>query len=109
MKAYAIKLKNTNKYLPILWRKRYGFSHTEPTNEQLPRLFPTLRSAQNALTAWLQGKFETRTETSGMFGEDVSIYVEAIKVEGRERKNMQIVTFTLREVGTIIKCPNTRR
>lgn len=98
MKAYAIKLKGTKKYLPILWRKRCGYSHTEPTDQVLPRLFPTLRSAQNALTAWLQGKFETETTHSGFYREDVDVYTVPHKVEGRERNKMKIVVFNLREV-----------
>lgn len=98
MMAYAIKLKGTDKYLPILWRHRSGFSHTEPTNEQLPRLFPTLRSAQNALTAWLQGHWRQETNRSGFDGEDVDVYtVPYESVEGRKRENMEIVKMEIKE------------
>jgi hypothetical protein len=97
MTAYAIKLKGTDKYLPILWRKRCGFSRTEPTNEHLPRLFPSLRSAQNGLTAWLQGEFKTEITRSGFYGEDEDVYTVPYKVEGRERGKMEIVKMVIRE------------
>ena len=97
MKAYAIKLRGTDKYLPIMWRKRCGFSHTEPTNEILPRLFPSLRSAQNALTAWLQGEFRTETVRSGFYGEDTDVYTVPYKVDGRERDKMEIVKMEIRQ------------
>ena len=98
MIAHAIKLKGTDKYLPIMWRKRCGFSHTEPTNEQIPRLFPSLRSAQNALTAWLQGYWRQETSRSGLYGEDVDCYtVPYASVEGRKRENMEIVKMEIKE------------
>ena len=94
---YAIKLKGTDKYLPVMWRKRCGFSHTEPTNEVMPRLFPTLASARNALTAWLQGKWKTVEVHSGFYGEDVDCYAEPVKVEGRKRELMEIVPMMIKE------------
>ena len=98
MKVYAIRERGTEKYLPGLKRGRMrtrGFSFTEPIEGEFPRLFPTKRSAENALTAWLQGQWEMKISRSGMWGEDENDYPEPTVVEGRKRELMEVVKFTL--------------
>jgi hypothetical protein len=98
MEVFAIRVFGTTKYLPMRKKSR-GFSYDEPTDEKPPRLFYTKRSAQNALTAWLQGVWENHTVTSGYYGEDVDVYPEPKKVEGRQREMMEIVKFQLHETN----------
>lgn len=98
MKLFAIRHKPTGRYLPAHKPGEGGFSYDDPqpmTCKYGPRLFTTIRGAQNALTAWLRGKFERVREQCGEFGEDESIYVEPKAVLGRKRDNMEIVAFDL--------------
>lgn len=101
MLLYAIRLKGTNKYLPARLKRR-GFSYDVPTEMRIglpPRLHPTLRGAQNALTAWLQGEWVQETTYSGEWGDeaDVEVYPKEPPIP-RKREDMEIVIFTLNEV-----------
>ena len=98
--VWAIREKGTEKYLPAMKRGRIcvrGFTSTEPTEGVPPRLFPTKRSVENALTAWLQGQWEMHQIQSGWYDEDVDTYPEPKAVEGRKRELMEIVKFNLTE------------
>jgi len=112
IEVYAIREKGTEKYLPALKKGRMrirGFSFTQPMEKEAPRLFHTKRSAENALTTWLQGHWEIHTSVSGMFGEDVDIYPAPTLVEGRKREAMEIVKFTLGESAGTQTCTRTHK
>jgi hypothetical protein len=101
MYTYAIREKGTQKYLPAMKNGRIrmrGFSNTDPVEGVPPRLFPTKRSAENALIAWLQGSWEMHQTRSGWYGEGVDIYPEPTPVRERMREKMEIVVFVLNEI-----------
>lgn len=102
MFVYAIRLKNTKKYLPAYWEDRInkritrGFSNTEPTDKVPPRLHFTKKAAENALTAWLQGVWEPKSSTNSYGEYDYDCGPMTIK--GRIKEDMEIVCFKLKEV-----------
>lgn len=113
MEVFAIYHNPTGTYMPTrMYRARQGgWSHWIPGPppdgwggcngfDKNPRIFFTKRSAQNALTAWLQGIH--RKESSGggtnMFGEpddyEEDIVIDKPPIE-RKREDMEIVTLYL--------------
>ena len=80
MKVWAIKHKPTNTWMPSrMSRSARGWSHWNPGyvhpefgpeeyHDANPRVFFTLQSARNALTAWLQGAWEN-TQSQGSYFE----------------------------------------
>lgn len=72
MKTFAIKHLPTGQFMPArLFKNGTGWTYWNPTDgaqkpyDPTPRLFPTLRGAQNALSAWLQGEWQRVTGTDG--------------------------------------------
>jgi len=109
--AWAIRRKDNHHYLPMLW-KSVGYSiypsHTwqEPRAGVFPRLFRSKRSAQAALTAWLQGKWSKASHYSTDYGDYSADYGDADldipvpdRVEGRRREDMEIVELRLEVVS----------
>jgi hypothetical protein len=90
MKVWAIRVKNTDLYLPY---KSRNHSRATPVSISIlpPRWHATKRGAQNALTAWLQGVWHCR-------GYDEHCALSPKFMLGRERASMEIVEFTLREI-----------
>jgi hypothetical protein len=106
LKTYAIRHIPSGKWMPArLNSSSGGWSHWEPTTDEkpydsLPRLFATLRSAQNALSAWLNGKHYRRQGTyydwEGIPDSYDELTVEAPEVS-RVRSEMEIVPMLLKE------------
>jgi hypothetical protein len=101
MKTWAIRLKETDKYLPV---SRGGNSYVEPTSSTIsyPRLHKSKRGAQNALTAWLQGHWIQKTTGGYSYFGEPDFETETFankKIESRKRENMEIVEFDLIEVN----------
>lgn len=107
--VFAIRHKPTGKWMPARLNKSPGgWSYWEPTSDDEahdanPRIFYTLRSAQNALTAWLMGEHSRKQGVSVDWegipdGYDDHI-VNAPPIP-RRRDDMEIVGFSLIEKGT---------
>lgn len=104
--VFAIRHKPTGVFMPARINKAYGgWSHWDPTNgeevhDANPRIFYTLRSAQNALTAWLMG---THIRERGMHYDWEGIpdgydnHIVNAPATPRHRGDMEIVNFTLKE------------
>lgn len=103
---YAIRLKGTNKYLPMLERQ-YGHSFAEPVSidEKPPRLFFTERSAKAALSSWLLGHHKkTRCGYNSSYYDDDGGYEEWIDIipqPNRQRDKMEIAIFYASEKGVL--------
>lgn len=77
MNVYVIKHKPSGTYMPSrIGRSGRGWSHWNPGHidpelgpeiyyDQNPRIFFTLQSARNALSAWLQGAWERQIGKEG--------------------------------------------
>lgn len=99
--VYAIRHKPTGLCMPAL---RAGFSYWEPTTDDhtglRPRLMFTLKSAQNALSAWLQGQWKRNQGTSYDW-EGIPEGYDEVVVSGpkqpRRREDMEIVVLSLEE------------
>lgn len=105
MQVFAIKHKPTGKWMPARLNKAPGgWSYWDPTDDapahdKNPRLFFTLRSAQNALTAWIMGEHRRESGTTYDWegipeGYDNHI-IDEPKVP-RSREQMEIVRMELR-------------
>ncbi len=104
--VYALRHKPTGRCMPA-WRS--SFSRWEPAEDAstlwfLPRLFPTLRSAQNALTAYLRGPGEATYGTDGSYEEGYYNYRDVPVPTGkpehpRNRGDFEIVTVELKELS----------
>lgn len=111
MKVWAIKHKPTGKWMPARMYKGGGWSYWNPGHtpqylsteevpfDPTPRLFATLPSVRNALTAWLQGEWDRSTKREGDWETgyyDVTAEPEPSKppVE-RKRGDMEIVELEL--------------
>lgn len=81
MKAWALKHKATGQWMPARMSRSSarGWSHWSPgyvhpefglaqIHDKNPRIFFTLQSARNALTAWAQGAWEN-THSAGSYFE----------------------------------------
>lgn len=100
--VYAIKHVPTKRLMPQ--RRGAGHSYWEPTEDigepRNPRLFFTMRSAQNALTAWLQGIWRsdlnvtTDWEGNSESSNDLTINEPDVP---RTRADMAIVAFKVTE------------
>jgi hypothetical protein len=95
---WAIRHKPSGLWLPEpVGRADRGGSHVEPSAER-PRVWPTPRGAQNALSAWLRGKFEARRGADGGGpGWDPEYYedIEVVPQPHRRRADMEVVELTL--------------
>jgi hypothetical protein len=96
MRTYAVRQKSTGLFIPVLkpGYKRGG-SHSEPTNEHPPRMFPSRKSAQAFLGNWLQGIHERGFIDEGGYEED---FIKVIPQPHRNKNDMEIVEFELIEL-----------
>ena len=100
MRVYAIRHKPKGAFMPLkVFASGRGASYWEPTGfqglggwDKNPRIFYTLRSAQNALTAWLSN--DRRGETCSY-----GCRVCAGPAQPRKREDMEIVEFELTEIS----------
>jgi len=99
MKVWAIRDKGNGFFMPANppSKHRKPYSGQEPKKEGGswgPRLFPSLKSAQNSLTAWLAGEWGYRlrqNEWEDLYELDVT------HKPYRKKENMEIVEFNLME------------
>jgi len=68
----AIRHRPSGGLLPNI--KGYGFTRTEPTKTEPPRLFVRESSAKQALNYWLQGELYERTDSDSDFGEEITLH-----------------------------------
>lgn len=110
MKVYAIRHKGTGRFMPAqVHRTAGGWSYWDPFAVvpnyspacSAPRLFFTKRSAQNALTAWLQGEWQREVRhASSMFEDDSwDELVPQAPIHSRYRVDMEIVEGDLSMLG----------
>lgn len=84
----AIRHKPSGGFLPSV--KGYGFTRTEPTLEQPPRLFEKPGPCRQALNRWLEGEQFEGTES-----DDGVIQIKCIRRPHRVREAMEIVEIEL--------------
>lgn len=87
---WFIRHKPSGGYLPEpAGRMGRGGSHVEPSRFLPPRVFQTKKSAVNALSMWLKGKFTASRgrDWDGEYYEDLLV----VAVVGRVRADMEIV------------------
>ena len=106
MKVWSIRDKRDGFYMPAHMpsKQRGAYSSDEPRKdggEQGPRLFPSLQSARNSLTAWLAGKWKEDWNMNVDFEgiSDEKYDLSPVKEPHRLRENMEIVEFNLVEVS----------
>jgi len=102
-KAFVVRLRDSNSYLPARWHRRAGFSYDIPIEgggKFGPRIFPSRKSAKNAITAWAQGEWVQEMSTSGWeYPEtDVVTAPRAPKIP-RDAKKLEIIPIHIREVS----------
>lgn len=106
MKVFVIRHKPTGKYMPSrMFRTRgSGWSHWEPTetrpgylpHDQNPRIFFSWKSASNALTMWLAGRWKTGHTSGSYFEPPESTGPEPYAPDQpRQRDDMEIVEVEL--------------
>lgn len=89
MVFYAIRQKSTGSFLPQR-KSRKGFTHTEPSSGDIPRLFKRPSDAQNALNYWLAGKMQwQKVEDTWMGPGEWS--VETFPQPRRDKADMEVV------------------
>lgn len=97
MKCWAIRQKSTGYFLPMRWKRACGYSYDEPTEGAFPRLFPSEKSANSALSAWLRGTWSEPKEydhDEWSHTEYVRIF-SPVSVEGRSKDDMEVVAMEL--------------
>jgi hypothetical protein len=112
MKVFAIRHKPTGEFMPTRmsrngfggwswWREPAYGKPFDPT----PRLFPSKQGAQNALTAWMQGRWVTITVHSGGWEspEETRVPVPEKTETPRVREDMEIVELALTGPGLVGK------
>lgn len=101
MKFYAIRHNPSGLFLPSLdgsrnKRSRGGYTHTEPTPLEPPRLFTNLRAARNALTCWLSGVISQKWSYDPDSGYYDDLDLETSPRPDRKREEMEIVPIYIR-------------
>lgn len=96
--SYALKDTLSGFFLP---QARGGFSHTEPTEFCLPRLFKTKTSARNAATAWERGHWslDRHLEQEESWEYEVMDF-KVTPVARRFSGRLQVVPVLLSELST---------
>lgn len=84
----AIRHKPSGGFLPAV--KGYGFTRTEPTLEQPPRLFEKPGPCRQALNRWLEGELY-----EGVESDDGLLAIRCIPKPNRSRETMEIVEIEL--------------
>ena len=114
MNVYAIRHKPTGSWMPARMFRTSGkgwsyWAPADPSSDKPynknPRIFYTLQSARNALTAWLQGEWVRGTVRegdweTGYYEVDAEPIPNNPPVE-RKRDDMEIVIFHLEEFGPV--------
>ncbi|MNH19236.1 hypothetical protein D3C81_441910 [compost metagenome] len=108
IQAFAVRHKPTGKFMPTPTGKGgRGASYWDPLEESvndLPRLFPSKKSAGAALTQWLRGHHEPKFEWeqdatfSSRCRYQVQAGTEIVPVVTRKREEMEVVRFRLVEM-----------
>ena len=93
MEFYVIRHKPTGGLLPERGEVRAGYTHTEPQEYGVPRLFMSAAGAKRALTWWLKGITSVlkSRDWDGEYDETWSTTVE----ENRKEEDMEIVLVRL--------------
>ena len=105
MTFYAIKQRSTGAYLPSTDDKgrarRRGFTYTEPSLTEPPRLFRRYSSANLALKCWLKGRW-FRNDYQDLQGE----YVESININpaDRNKDDFDVVAIEIK-TKILLPCP----
>lgn len=103
MRVFAIRHVPTGEFMPARMSRNGfgGWSWWREPNvtvfDKTPRIFPSKQGAQNALTAWLQGRWVTISVTSGGWEdpqEDRVPVPEEPKIP-RVREDMELVPLLL--------------
>lgn len=96
MKAFAIRMKGTNLYLPRVV-KGNSFAELEADGGRLgPRVVTTRHAAQSILSQWLRGHFYV-TVSGDEWDQETELTVEP--QADRVKADMEIVEFELVEVA----------
>ena len=107
MKAWAIKHRPTGNWMPArMYRTaRAGWSNWDPLEERPgykpfdphPRIFFTLQSARNALTAWLAGEWKRETGITDHYfdPEPFDDLLVSEPANPRRREDMEIVDLEI--------------
>lgn len=84
----AIRHKPSGGFLPSV--RGYGFTRTEPTLTEPPRLFEKSGPCRQALNRWLEGELYEGTET-----DDGTLQLRCIKKPDRRKGDFEIVEIEL--------------
>ena len=96
MLIFAVRHKPSGLFIPRLERgKRRGGSYLEPSNEREPRFFHNKLAARAFISNWCQGQFKTAYSQTE-YGKEP--YTDVVKVPSRNKADMEIVAFELKEV-----------
>lgn len=102
---YAITRKSDGAWLPHLRGSKAGrgFTFTEPSLVEPPRLFTSKNAASVALTWWLRGHFyytevPCRSSYESFYDDDVTVDVEVKPQPDRRREDFKVVALTLTPV-----------
>lgn len=91
---FAIRHKPSGRFLPAI--NSYGFTRTEPSASDPPRLFVRKGSATQALDWWLEGEsFEEVMENLDTPTPERHIRIRTLKRPNRRREDMEIVVVGL--------------
>lgn len=103
MITYAIRHKETGKFLPVgkgstWWEPRADYIE-QPV---IPRLFETKAGANSVVSHWYRGRAEPNVRSGGGWEEPVYDYVSGVTHSTpeipREKGELEIVEFTLEEL-----------
>jgi hypothetical protein len=83
----AIRHRPSGGLLPNV--RGYGFTRTEPSMTEPPRLFVRHSSAKQALNYWLQGELFEKTDSDSDFGDEVTLHCH--RRNDRHEADMEIV------------------
>lgn len=97
MQFFAIRHKPSGGFLPAT--SSYGFTRTEPSTRDPPRLFREKRNATQALDWWLKGEsYEHVRHSDGEFDGHREVEIRTIHKPGRRRGDFEIVL-----IGILVK------
>lgn len=85
---FAIRHKPSGGYLPQ--QNSYGFTRTEPSCSEPPRLFSKIGPCKQALDRWVQGEWY-----EGSPNEEGEVKVKILPKPGRRAADMEIVEVAL--------------
>lgn len=87
----AIRHRPSGGLLPNV--RGYGFTRTDPSTTEPPRLFVRMASAKQALNYWLQGEHYETTDSDSDFG--TSITLNCRRRPDRRAEDMEIVEIEI--------------